>query len=1055
MRAPPGPMSGLFAGRYAIERVLGQGATATVHLARDTQGGTAVALKILRAELAESAASGRFLKEIRRTSGLQHPHILPVLDSGEYEGQLFFALPYMEGGTLRQLLAREKSLEFSRVIEIARPIAEALDYAHQRGLIHRDVKPENILFTSGRACLGDFGIARALEMSGADTTSTSRNTVRGTPAYMSPEQAAGGGDLDGRSDVYSLACVLYEMITGMQAFIGPTPEQVISQRFAHPPREVRVYRPAAPASIDFVLAKAFAMTPADRYRTADELVDALEKAIEAPSEVPVFRSRTSGDAPARRFRAGRTLIAIGGVVAVAASSWGFLEWKDRKEIGRAIVNADTTAIMVFPVEGDTTLPLARVYDLLYTALSRWKGISLAHTNTPPVLATSAVSFGSWDEPRVIAALARAGRYIRVRALRSDDELRAVVALYNVESNERLYEVPVRARLTLADGDSVFRAAADSLLLRGIDATLAGSNLLPAVQSFARAMQFVHDWDLRLADSVLTETVERDPQFARASLWLAEVRAARSGILSSGEMLASAWRPAAERALAIGGLSKSETHLANALVALGSQRFEDACRHFDWMRRADERDFTAWYGLGQCRQMDSLVVRDPRSPSGWRFRSSRHRAIQAFAKAFMLRPTLHRSVQAGEYRTMRNLLFTNAAIVREGYSAAPDNTHFFAYPEWQADTLAFVPYRTSVVGAGRARFDREAVAAALRKQRTLFIEITRSWASALPRSPGTKEALAISLEMVGDRAAVDTIRAARALTNDPFYQLQLAALEVLMRVEFARLSDSSDIRSARILADSLLAANRSPSATRAQVLAPIAALLGRCQHAARLEAHARSSGYRSSVRVGFDSLDVLMAAGCAVRFPEEFVARGIRAVAADPALQRISGKTDADIEMFFVGRALSFAFPLDSARVVRLAKASSDYVLRAESAALTGDTAGARSILLRQLSRRGTVIPTPDALYAEARVWLMIGDSARSRSWLDPLLERNAWLTSFPHTTVMVASLVRCLVLSAELAAAGGDRKTAAEWARAMAVLWATADEPLRSQASRLAIMVGS
>ena len=306
MRGPPNVLPGLFAGRYAIERVIGQGATAIVHLARDTQSGIAVALKILRPELVESAASKRFLTEIRRTTALQHPHILPVLDSGDQDGQLYFALPYMEGGTLRQLLKQERNLGFERVVEIARPIAEALDYAHGKGLIHRDVKPENILFTNGQAVLGDFGIARALDLSGGgDFSSTSKNTVRGTPAYMSPEQAAGGTDLDGRSDIYSLACVIYEMITGMQAFIGPTPESVIAQRFAFAPREVRVYRPSAPKSVDDVLGKAFAMIPADRYQSAGAMVEGLEAAVSNHRVGATVEPRSSPADATQSFRHNR------------------------------------------------------------------------------------------------------------------------------------------------------------------------------------------------------------------------------------------------------------------------------------------------------------------------------------------------------------------------------------------------------------------------------------------------------------------------------------------------------------------------------------------------------------------------------------------------------------------------------------------------------------------------------------------------------------------------------------------------------------------------------
>ena len=275
MRSPPGIAAGPFAGRYIVEREIGRGATAIVYLARDTDRGQAVAIKVLRAELAQSGAAHSFLREIRRHSGLQHPRILPVLDAGEHEGHLYFVLPYMEAGTLRQRLAREKQLPIRDAIAIARTIAEALHYAHAQRLIHRDVKPENILFTEGEACLADFGIARALEKALDDTTTTSSGIVRGTVAYMSPEQASGEREYDGRSDVYSLGCVLYEMLAGVPAFIGATAEAVLAQRFTHPPRDVRVYRPAVSPALEAVVRKALEFAPADRFRSAGEFAEAL------------------------------------------------------------------------------------------------------------------------------------------------------------------------------------------------------------------------------------------------------------------------------------------------------------------------------------------------------------------------------------------------------------------------------------------------------------------------------------------------------------------------------------------------------------------------------------------------------------------------------------------------------------------------------------------------------------------------------------------------------------------------------------------------------------
>jgi tetratricopeptide (TPR) repeat protein/tRNA A-37 threonylcarbamoyl transferase component Bud32 len=275
----PPVVAGPFAGRYVIEHELGRGASAIVYRAGDLERGRVVAIKVLHDELAQSTASDRFLREIRRHSGLEHPRILPVLDAGDYAGQLYCVFPFMEGGTLRQRLVRERQLPIADAVAIARTIADALGYAHRLGIIHRDVKPENILFTAGQPCLADFGIARTLEHVMGDT-STSRGIVRGTVAYMSPEQASGERDYDGRSDVFSLGCVLYEMLAGVPAFIGATAEAVLAQRFTHRPRELRVYRPLVSPALEAVVSKALEMSPADRYQTASAFADALVAGIE-------------------------------------------------------------------------------------------------------------------------------------------------------------------------------------------------------------------------------------------------------------------------------------------------------------------------------------------------------------------------------------------------------------------------------------------------------------------------------------------------------------------------------------------------------------------------------------------------------------------------------------------------------------------------------------------------------------------------------------------------------------------------------------------------------
>jgi tetratricopeptide (TPR) repeat protein len=320
MSSPPGVLVGQIAGRYIVEREIGRGATAIVYLARDSVRGQAVAIKVLRAELAESGAAHGFLREIRRHSGLQHPRILQVLDTGEHEGQLYFVLPYMEGGTLRQRLTREKQLPIGDAVAIARTVALALDYAHGHGLVHRDVKPENILFTEGEACLADFGIARALESALGDTTTTSTGLVRGTVAYMSPEQAGGERDYDGRSDIYSLGCVLYEMLAGVPAFIGPTPQATLAQRFTHPPRDIRVYRPSISARLESAVMQALQFAPADRFRSAGEFAEALGEAeLDAQPPAPVHAAGTAGSFLRRWWAAASRPVRVMTVAAAAVA----------------------------------------------------------------------------------------------------------------------------------------------------------------------------------------------------------------------------------------------------------------------------------------------------------------------------------------------------------------------------------------------------------------------------------------------------------------------------------------------------------------------------------------------------------------------------------------------------------------------------------------------------------------------------------------------------------------------------------------------------------------
>ncbi len=252
-------LSDALAGRYAIEGELGAGGMATVYRARDLRHDRVVALKVLRADLGEAVGRDRFLREIRLAASLTHPHILPLHDSGDSKGALWFTMPLMSGDTLRDRLVREGQLPVDESMRLAGEVADALDYAHRHGIVHRDIKPENILLHEGHAVVADFGIGKAL--AGATEHATMHTQIGvtvGTPAYMSPEQAAGEA-VDGRSDLFALGCVLFEMLTGDVAFSGPTVQATIARRFVHTPPPVYTLRPGVPpalaALVDHLLAK--------------------------------------------------------------------------------------------------------------------------------------------------------------------------------------------------------------------------------------------------------------------------------------------------------------------------------------------------------------------------------------------------------------------------------------------------------------------------------------------------------------------------------------------------------------------------------------------------------------------------------------------------------------------------------------------------------------------------------------------------------------------------------------------------------------------------------
>ena len=306
-------------GRYTIERELGRGGMAIVYLAQDTRHGRRVAIKVLRRELSAAVGAERFVREINLTASLTHPRIVAIYDSGAVDEMLYYVMPFVAGESLRDRLRRDGQLSLDAAVQIALNIASALSYAHDHGVAHRDIKPENILLADGEVTVADFGISRAVQATGEDRL-TQTGVSLGTPAYMSPEQSAGEPNLDGRTDIFALGCVLYEMLVGEPPFRGPTVQATAARIALQPMPSIREVRPAVPVAIESVVRRAVEKVPADRFATAATFADALRAAAAIAPATTVVAAR---DGRRRKWWiavAAALLVVMGGGVVMRAYS---------------------------------------------------------------------------------------------------------------------------------------------------------------------------------------------------------------------------------------------------------------------------------------------------------------------------------------------------------------------------------------------------------------------------------------------------------------------------------------------------------------------------------------------------------------------------------------------------------------------------------------------------------------------------------------------------------------------------------------------------------------
>ena len=1032
------------AGRYTIEREIGRGGMATVYLARDLRVDRKVAVKVFRPDVAAVLGHERFLREIQIASRLSHPNILPLYDSGEAEGFLYYVMPYVQGETLRDRLEREGQLPLDDALQVAREIAQALSYAHSSDVVHRDIKPENILLESGHAVVADFGIARAISAAAGDPV-TSAGIVLGTPAYMSPEQASGNQRIDGRSDIYSLGCVLFEMLAGEPPFTGPSAQAISAKHLHEPPPSLRVTRPTLPVEVQAVVETALAKTPADRFTTASRMAEALTI---TPSRFVEYHR------PRRRRHWAAILVVVLGALAVwkwfppapklDRSLYLILPFGHREGASPQLLNGDLCE------------------SLLREALGSWQGLNVVDplwVNDARQRRGGKTQF-SLDEGLALARTRGAGVLLSGEVWQLGDTIHVRATTIDAAQGKTVREASILLPADLSEIGRRFRELADSLVVGTANIAESsgagtGSRSLPALQAYTDGQVALRDWDLDAARRHFELAAELDPEYPQANLWVARVRdwAGDAG---------DDWRSYAAQAAALGAkMGARDAASAKALTATAEGRYGDACEEYRQLIARDSLDYTAWFGLGDCLSRDTIVVRDSVSPSGWRFRSGYHSAVQAYQHVLRALPSTHLAFRGPAFSRLTYLFFTEPYFWRTGSPLPPDTGMFGAFPSLLNDTLAFVPFPLPEVSKGRSGTLPATQGAAIARNQRVLLDVTTSWVKAFPNSGDAHEALAMALEAMGllqsrspsEPSALAEARRARVLSSTPGTRFRRGADEVRLNLKLGEFGE------ARRLTDSLLRDPPQLAATEAPLMAGLALLTGQVNRAAEI---VRGSGLDNYL---------LTAEGTEVQAPPQVVeaARAfmVYASAGGPldsltALDRRVASLvrhyvrAGDFEATYRG-ALDFprilAFPELGMGPTHRTKVGGNFLMEMQWSLARGDTATFRAQYEAVRAMQSQVRPNDvamDAIFMEAWLILQLGDTTAAIDLLDASLNslpsaQSVLLWQVPQ----VGALIQAMALRSDLAAAKRDSATAARWAQAVVDLWSSADSDFTPFMSRM------
>jgi serine/threonine protein kinase/Tfp pilus assembly protein PilF len=555
-------LRGALAQSYTFDRELGRGGMATVYLAQDVKHERLVALKVLHPELAASLGPDRFLREIKVAARLNHPHILGLYDSGEADGFLYYVMPYVEGESLRERLDREHQLPIDEALHHARAIASALDYAHRQQIVHRDIKPENVMLHEGEAMVMDFGIAKAVSAAGSDTL-TQTGMMVGTPAYVSPEQAAGETNLDGRSDQYSLACMLYEMLSGERAFSGPTAQAVMARRFTESVKPLRSLRGSIPEPVEHAVTKAMSTDVAARYKTAAQFAQALAStSVSTPTETQALPQMVS-----------------------SAKSVAVLPFSNMSNDAENEYFADGMAEEI--INALSKIQTLRVASRTVSFALKGKNEDLGEVGRK--LHVSTVLDGSvrrmGNRVRITAQLVNVADGYQLWSERYDREMEDIFAIQDDISQS----IVKALRVILSDDEKKAIEKARTVNVEAYD-------------YYIRGRQFFHQLrrkSLEYAKQMFNKAIEIDPDYALAHAGVADCCSLLYMYFDARDLNLRQADIASRKALELEP-DLAEAHVARGLAVSLSKRFDEAEREFEAALRLNPKLFEAAYFFARAR-----------------------------------------------------------------------------------------------------------------------------------------------------------------------------------------------------------------------------------------------------------------------------------------------------------------------------------------------------------------------------------------------------------------------------------------------------------------------